>query len=154
VIRQNLQNVQNPDSVNSVHSVEKNISELHHWYCSRTGLRTKLCFSERLWFDRLRDYDYDETALRNDCELIVRYLKREIARDKRNLGALKLSNFLQPDNFDADLAIAKLGARKNKSGNQETRKPELQRPKPEEFEQRARAGAEQLRKFRQSMTGP
>lgn len=35
-----------------------------------------------------------------------------ISRDKRNLGALKLVNFLQPDNFDADLAIARLATKK------------------------------------------
>jgi hypothetical protein len=68
----------------------------------------KLCFSQALWFDRLRDYEYNAANLRADCELAVRYLQREISRDKRNLGALKLSNFLQPDNFDSDLALAKL----------------------------------------------
>jgi hypothetical protein len=89
-------------------ATEKAIADLHAWYCERTGLRTKLCFSQRLWFDMLRAYGNDAAALRADAELIVRYLKREIARDKRNLGSLKLVNFLQPDNFDADLAIARL----------------------------------------------
>jgi hypothetical protein len=87
---------------------ETQIRDLHQWYCERTGLKTKLCFSQRLWFDMLRSYDHNGTALRADAELIIRHLKREISRDKRNLGALKPINFLQPDNFDADLAVAKL----------------------------------------------
>ncbi len=102
-------------------STAQRINDLHCWYCKRTGLNTKLCFSERLWFDRLRDYSYDESALRIDCELIVRYLKREIARDKRNLGSLKLSNFLQPDEFDSNLALARFS--KQKTSNVERRTP-------------------------------
>jgi hypothetical protein len=89
-----------------MNDTEQKIAELHAWYCQRTRLKTKICFSQQLWFDRLRDYEYDSAKLRGDCELIVRYLQREINRDKRNLGALKLSNFLQPDSFDSDLALA------------------------------------------------
>jgi hypothetical protein len=105
-------------------STETQISELHRWFCERTGLQTKLCFAQRLWFEMLRSYmiNSDEEGpisielaavrLRADADLIIRYLKREIGRDKRNLGALKLINFLQPDNFDADLAIARMAIKK------------------------------------------
>ena len=92
---------------------EAAIAKLHAWYCGRTGVVTKLIFSQRLCHDRLRDYGYDADKLRADADLIIRHLKREIARDKRNLGALKPANFLQPDNFDADLAIARLAEKKS-----------------------------------------
>ena len=61
---------------------ENAIAGLHAWWCKRTGAETKLFFSQRLWHDRLRDYQYDAEKLRADVELILRYLKREIARDK------------------------------------------------------------------------
>ncbi len=130
-------------------ATEKAIAELHAWYCDRTGLRTKLFFSQRLWFDMLRAYENDAAALRADAELIVRYLKREIGRDKRNLGSLKLVNFLQPDNFDADLAIAKLA----KTG---PRKPETEKKldcvgiETRADDQTRGKIAEQLRTFRKS----
>jgi hypothetical protein len=44
----------------------------------------------------LRSYDNDAAALRPDAELIVLYLKREIGRDKRNLGALNSTTFYSP----------------------------------------------------------
>src|ERR1051326_5378694 len=87
---------------------ERQIHELHHWFCERTRLYTKLIFSQRLWYDMLRAYGHDCARLRADVDVIVRYLKREISRGKRNMGALKLINFLQPDNFDSDLALARL----------------------------------------------
>jgi hypothetical protein len=89
-------------------NVEGLIVDLHELFCERSGVRTKLCFSQRLWYDLAKSYDFKFGELRMDVELAVRYLKREIARDKRNVGALKLQNFLQPDNFDADLALARL----------------------------------------------
>jgi hypothetical protein len=128
------------------------IAELHGWYCELTRIRTKLCFSQSLWFEMLRSYKYDAAALRADAELIVRYLKREIARDKRNLGALKLSNFLQPDNFDSDLAIArlaKIGNRKSEVGDQT--KIDCVGVEARADEQTRGKIAEQLRTFRQTL---
>lgn len=123
---------------------ETKIADLHEWYCKRTGLVTKLFFSRQLWFDRLREASYDANALRGQCELIVRYLKREIARDKRNLGALRLSNFLQPDTFDENLGLAKLSIRKTG-----TRGPGKQRePEPVGETADGISIAEQLRKWR------
>ncbi len=102
----------------------KEIEGLHAWFCERTRLKTKLCFSERIWFDRLRDYEYDAGKLKTDCDLIVRYLQREIAAGSRNVGALKLGNFLQPDTFDSDLALAKLAAGRVRAKEQGPRNPE------------------------------
>ncbi len=102
----------------------KEIEILHAWFCERTRLKTKLCFSERIWFDRLKDYEYDAGKLKSDCDLIIRYLQREIAARNRNIGALKLGNFLQPDTFDSDLALAKLAAGKVRAKEQGPRQPE------------------------------
>jgi hypothetical protein len=127
---------------------EAAIQGLHLWYCQRTKLETKLCFSQQLWFDRLRDYEFNAGRLREDCELIIRYLKREIARDKRNLGALKLQNFLQPDNFDSDLALAKLGHKKTPNAQRPT--PNVESSGPEASDNRG-AIAAGLRNFRESL---
>jgi hypothetical protein len=97
---------------------EQKIANLHQWYCRRTGIVTKLCFARQLWFDRLREYEYDADKLGGDCDLVVIYLKKEIARDKRNLGALRLSNFLQPDTFDENLGLARLALNRRKRSQQ------------------------------------
>jgi hypothetical protein len=36
----------------------------------------------------------------------VRYLQREIRHGRRNVGALKLSNLLQPDRFEEDFSLS------------------------------------------------
>lgn len=133
---------------------EKAIAELHAWYCERTGLQTKLFFSQRLWYDLAKSYSFDFAQLRADCELLVRYLKRELAREKRNIGALKLSNFLQPDNFDADLAIAKLEFTKRSRQLRESGDPgQLDCVGVETPADDATRGkiAQQLRSFRRSL---
>lgn len=147
-------------------ATEQAISELHAWFCERTGLRTKLCFSQRLWFEMLRSYcnsaadnneplglDFAIEKLRADADRIIRYLKKEIARDKRNLGALKLVNFLQPDNFDADLAIAKMTTKKKRdeSRSQETTKLDCTEVEARADDQTRGKIAEQLRTFRQNL---
>jgi len=134
-------------------TTEKQIAELHRWYCDRTGLRTRLIFSFARWFEILRSYKYEAEALRADAELIIRHLKKEIARDKRNLGALKLANFLQPDNFDSDLALARLVTKKkrNESGSQETTKLDCVGVEARADEQTRGKIAQELRGFRKSL---
>lgn len=136
---------------------EQAIAELHAWYCQRTGLVTKLCFSQALWFEMLRSYKYDAAALRADAELIVRYLKNEIAKKDRqpgapgrNLGALKLQNFLQPDNFDSDLAIAKLARTKSTKVTRyvQPADPEVANDDPRRLDSVAK-----LRELRKSLRG-
>lgn len=128
------------------------IAELHCWFCERTGLQTKLIFSQRLWFEMARAYDCDFEKLRADVDLIVRYLKREIARDKRNLGALKLINFLQPDNFDADLAIAKLAfTQRSRKTREDLTTTDCIGVEARADEQTRGKIAQELRTFRKSM---
>jgi hypothetical protein len=42
---------------------------------------------------------------------VVTYLQREIRAQRRNVGALKLSNLLQPDRFEEDLQISRVRLR-------------------------------------------
>ena|SRR5437660_779208 len=46
-----------------------------------------------------------------DLERVIRYLQREIRRERRNVGALKLSNLLQLDRFEEDLNISRVRLR-------------------------------------------
>ena len=39
---------------------------------------------------------------------VVTYLQKEIRAERRNVGALKLSNLLQPDRFEEDLNISRV----------------------------------------------
>jgi hypothetical protein len=87
-----------------------------------------------------------------DVSRLIRYLQREIRAGRRNVGCLKLSNLLQLDRFEEDLALTQLQLR-----------PPPQAPKPsptqappvciDEAEDRAaRARAlEILRDFRRSL---
>jgi hypothetical protein len=134
-----------------ISDTEKKITDLHEWYCKRTGLVTKLCFSRQLWFERLRDASYDANTLRGQCESIVQYLKREIARDKRNLGALKLSNFLQPDTFDENLGLARLALDRKSRSHDAARRSE---PRPIGEIMEGTEVVKNLRKFREGLKGP
>ena len=44
-------------------------------------------------------------ASHRDLRRVIVYLQREIREGRRNVGALKLSNLLQPDRFEEDLNI-------------------------------------------------
>ena len=61
---------------------------------------------QRQWFELLRA---GHTLA--DIEHVVRYLQREIHATRRNVGALKLSNLLQPDRFEEALGISRLRVR-------------------------------------------
>lgn len=79
----------------------------HALYCRLTGQSLPLRYDrERQWYELLRA---GHTLA--DVEHVVRYLQREIRATRRNVGALKLSNLLQPDRFEEDLAISRLRLR-------------------------------------------
>ena len=87
------------------------IQQAHQLYCQLTGQTLRLAFDrERMWFELLRaGYTLDD--LRN----LIAYLQREIRAQHRNLGALKLSNLLQPDRFEEDLQISRVRLRMSNS---------------------------------------
>jgi hypothetical protein len=80
------------------------ITAVHQLYCQLTGQSLRLGFDrERQWFDWLRTGFTPE-----DLRRVIGYLQREIREGRRNVGALKLSNLLQPDRFEEDLNIRRV----------------------------------------------
>ena len=80
------------------------IAAAHQLYCRLTGQTLRLGFDrERQWFEWLRAGFTPE-----DLRRVVVYLQREIREGRRNVGALKLSNLLQPDRFEEDLNIRRV----------------------------------------------
>ena len=80
------------------------LEELHQTYCRLTGQNLSVRFDrERLWFEFHR-----AGFTLADLTQVVRYLQREIRHARRNVGALKLSNLLQPDHFEEDLNISRI----------------------------------------------
>ena len=87
--------------------LEQQIDHLHARYCRLTGQSLSLGFDrQRLWYEFLRAGFTAE-----DLERVIRYLQREIRRERRNVGALKLSNLLQLDLFEEDLNISRVRLR-------------------------------------------
>ena len=83
------------------------IQQAHHLYCQLTGQCLRLAFDrERMWYELLRA-GYSLENLR----AVIIYLQREIRAGHRNVGALKLSNLLQPDRFEEDLQISRVRLR-------------------------------------------
>jgi len=78
------------------------ILQAHALYCQLTGQQLRLLYDrERAWYELLKaGYSLQ------DVRRVIRYLQREIREQRRNVGALKLSNLLQPDRFEEDLNIA------------------------------------------------
>jgi hypothetical protein len=88
-------------------SVPDQLVQLHQSYCRLTGQSLTLRFDrERLWFEFLR-----AGFTLADLIRVVRYLQSEISYSRRNVGALKLSNLLQPDRFEEDLQISRVRLR-------------------------------------------
>jgi hypothetical protein len=80
----------------------EHIRQVHQLYCQLTGQSLSLGFDrERMWYELLR-LGYGLQQVQN----VIRYLQREIRHGRRNVGALKLSNLLQPDRFEEDLNIS------------------------------------------------
>jgi hypothetical protein len=83
------------------------IAQAHQLYCQLTGQSLSLGFDrERSWYELLRrGYSLE------DLRAVVTYLQREIRAQRRNVGALKLSNLLQPHRFEEDLQISRVRLR-------------------------------------------
>jgi len=85
-------------------SLPATLLQLHQTYCHLTGQTLSLGFDrERLWFEFHR-----AGFTQADLLQVVRYLQKEIRHTRRNVGALKLSNLLQPERFEEDLNISRV----------------------------------------------
>ncbi len=83
------------------------IGQAHRLYGQLTGQSLGLGFDrQRMWYELLRrGYSLQ------DLRTVITYLQREIRAQRRNVGALKLSNLLQPDRFEEDLQISRVRLR-------------------------------------------
>jgi hypothetical protein len=80
------------------------IAAAHQLFCQMTGQSLCLGFDrERQWYEWLR-----AGFTLEDLRRVVAYLQREIRHGRRNVGALKLSNLLQPDRFEEDFNIRRV----------------------------------------------
>lgn len=83
------------------------IDQAHQLYCQLTGQSLSLRYDrQRMWFELLR-----AGFSLHDLRSVISYLQREIRTQRRNVGALKLSNLLQPDRFEEDLQISRVRLR-------------------------------------------
>lgn len=121
------------------------IRQLHAHYAQLTGQNLSLGFDrERLWFEYLRAGFTLEQLTQ-----VVRYLQKEIRHQRRNIGALKLSNLLQLDRFEEDLNISQVRL--------QTRPPPASSPtpqpalSPDQLEQRRRTALDHIRKLKEQL---
>jgi len=123
------------------------IHEAHRIYCSLTGQQLGLGYDrERMWYELLRaGHTTDE--LRH----LVVYLQREIRAGRRNVGALKLSNLLQPDRFEEDLAISRVALRPPAPTSPPATQPSRPPLPAEQLHQRREQGLQLLRDLRQRL---
>jgi hypothetical protein len=119
------------------------IAAAHHYYCQLTGQALRLGFErERQWYDWLR-----AGFTLEDLRRVVTYLQREIREGRRNVGALKLSNLLQPDRFEEDLQIRRVRL-------EPPPRPPAPTPPPlseHERERQRRQALEQLRQLKETL---
>lgn len=127
----------------SAHLGPEEITAAHQLYCQLTGQSLRLGFDrERQWYEWLR-----AGFTLADLRRVVAYLQREIREGRRNIGALKLSNLLQPDRFEEDLNIRRVRLEPPSSSPA----PALPRLSELDRERRRRECLEQIRQIKESL---
>jgi hypothetical protein len=120
------------------------IQQAHALFCQLTGQRLSLRFDrERLWYELFKA-GFDE----RDVQRVIRYLQREIRERRRNVGALKLSNLLQPDRFEEDLNISRVQLHPSKPAAAVPRPPQHSAPHPQDAEAARQRSLQILAQFR------
>jgi hypothetical protein len=126
------------------------IQAAHQLYCQLTGQSLSLRFErERQWFELLRG-GFSLQDLRH----VILYLQREIRHQRRNVGALKLSNLLQPDRFEEDLNIARICLRPPSPPPQPTPPPAPPSLSAAQAEARRQRCLEQIRQLKERLRRP
>jgi hypothetical protein len=122
----------------------------HQLYGELTGQHLSLRFDrERQWFELLR-----AGFTLEDVRQVILYLQREIRHQRRNVGALKLSNFLQPDRFEEDLNIARVCLRPPAPSPEPTPPPAQRSLSTQEAEARRQRCLEQIRQLKERLGRP
>lgn len=128
----------------SVSVDSRQILQAHQLYCQLTGQNLRLDFvRERQWYELLHQ-GFTVEELRR----VIVYLQREIREGRRNVGALKLSNLLQPDRFEEDLNIRRVRLQPPPRAPSPKANPPLSR---DEQERRRTHALEQLRQLKQTL---
>ncbi len=131
-------------SAENTKSWSQSVRELHELYCHWTAQTLSLRFDrERLWYEFLRAGFSAE-----DLKRVITYLQKEIRAERRNIGALKLSNLLQLDRFEEDLNISRVRLKSAVPRPNPTVQPG---PDPETDDQQRHRILEELRIFRQRL---
>lgn len=121
------------------------IARAHALYSEITGQRLPLHLERQRQWALILAQGYDLEDLRR----LILYLQREIRAGRRYVGALKLSNLLQLERFEEDLALTRLQLRPPDPPPPSPPSPPIADP-AEEAAARQRA-LEILRKFRRSL---
>jgi len=122
----------------------RQVLQAHQLYCQLTGQNLRLDFvRERQWYDLLHQGFTVEQVRR-----VIVYLQREIREGRRNVGALKLSNLLQPDRFEEDLNIRHVRLEPPPRAPSSKAPPPLS---PDEQERRRAQALEHLRELKQTL---
>jgi hypothetical protein len=120
------------------------VESAHALYCSLTGQSLLLRFDrQRRWYELLR-----AGFCAQDVERVVRYLQREVRIGRRNPGALKLSNLLEPDRFEEDLNLSRIRLEVRKPAAASNPPRPLPAPVSEEIR---RSQCEALRRLRMQL---
>src|SRR5262245_51647746 len=128
-----------------MNSCQDRIRQFHAHYSQLTGQTLSLGFDrERLWFEYLRAGFTLEQLTQ-----VVRYLQKEIRHQRRNVGALKLSNLLQLDRFEEDLNISKVRLQSPVTASPTPSPPPAL--SPHQLEQRRLAALDHIRKLKQQL---
>ena len=123
------------------------IHEAHRIYCSLTGQQLGLGYDrERMWYELLRAGHSTD-----DLRHLVVYLQREVRAGRRNVGALKLSNLLQPDRFEEDLAISRVALRPPPPTSPPPTEPSRSPLPAEQLHRRREQGLQLLRDLRRRL---
>jgi hypothetical protein len=123
----------------------QSVRDFHQLYCHWTGQTLTLRFDrERLWYEFLR-----AGFSAADLKRVVTYLQKEIRAERRNVGALKLSNLLQPDRFEEDLNISRVRFKRAAPRPNQTVQPAALDPQIDD-QQRDKI-LDELRSFRQHL---
>ena len=122
------------------------ILQAHELYCQLTGQKLRLDMGrERQWYELLHQGFTCEELKR-----VIIYLQREIREGRRNVGALKLSNLLQPDRFEEDLNIRRVRLEPPARPAPPPFKPSPPAGEPEQA-RRQRQALEALRQFKRTL---
>ena len=121
------------------------ITAAHQLYCELTGQKLTLAYNrQRDWYELLRA-GFDLSDLRR----LILYLQKEIREQRRNMGALKLSNLLQLDRFEEDLALSRVRLRPPQPRSEPSKYPER---KPAEIAQGRQRALAHIRSLKAQLT--